>query len=462
MKKTIIASLLLAYISNGGIYAYAATQAGEQAPSSLDLVTHSQEVDSLLENNQAGYSLQPAQSQAGFKAWLPDLMQTFNAQPEVAAQEARRIQAEFSIKAADQASYNPELGVNYQDASDDTYSLAISQTLDWGDKRGAVTRIAQLQVEILLADITLERSQMLASVIQALVDQSQSRKALDFQQQQFASSKRSLDIARQQLQVGDLSSVALQLVQLDVASRAAEYAMAELDSIAADADVLMLLGDKPTAFNGFMGSLSLPISRQIDPQLPALRSAYQQVMLTKLKAEQVKADTSADPSISLSVEREGDENKLGLGLSIPLQFRNNFSDTLAVASQEIAIAEQTYLAQERVLKQQEKKFYLTMPRLTQRYQEWRELVLNSGHKAASGLAQQWRAGDIDTSVYLQSQRQLSSSYLAGLSLETALYTSWLDWMGSSGQLDAYLHAQLPSSSVSNHSGSGQNTSSAKY
>ena len=447
MKKTIIASLLLAYLTAGATSVQAANQDSVAA-------------DSTLNSSEAWLA---QGNQTGFKAWLPDLMQTFNALPEVAAQEARRSQAEFSIRAADQAIYNPELGVSYQNATDDTYTLDLSQTIDWGDKRGAATRIAQLQSEMLLADITLERSQMLASVIQALVEQSQSRKALDFQRRQLASSKRSLDIARQQLQVGDLSSVALQLVQLDVASRAAEYAMAEQDSITADTNVLMLLGESEMAFSGFIGSLSLPsMSRQIDPELPALKSAYQAVMLTKLNAEQVKADTSADPTISLSAEREGEENKVGIGLSIPLQIRNNYSDTLAVASQEIAIAEQTYLAQERVLKQQQKKFYLSMPRLTERYQEWRELVLNSGHEAASGLAQQWRAGDINTSVYLQSQRQLSTSYLIGLSLETALYTSWLDWMGASGQLEAYLNAQLPRLSKTNHSVSGQNTSSAKY
>lgn len=447
MKKTIIASLLLAYLTGGATCVQAANQDSLAAGSRLN----------------SSEAWLPQSSKEGFRAWLPDLMQTFNALPEVAAQAARRTQAQFSIRAAAQAIYNPELGVSYQNATDDTYTLDISQTIDWGDKRGAATRIAQLQAEMLLADIILERSQMLASVIQALVEQSQSRKALNFQRRQLASSKRSLDIAKQQFQVGDLSSVALQLVQLDVASRTAEYAMAEQDSITADTDVLMLLGDSDMAFSGFIGSLSLPsMSTQLDPQLPALKSAYQQVMLTKLNAQQVKADTAADPTISLSAEREGEENKVGIGLSIPLQFRNNYRDTLAVASQEIAIAEQTYLAQARVLKQQQQKFYLSMPRLTERYREWRELVLNSGLEAASGLAQRWRAGDIDTSVYLQSQRQLSTSYLAGLSLETALYTSWLDWMGASGQLEAYLNTQLAISSVTNHSGSGQNASAAKY
>ncbi|WP_076416059.1 TolC family protein [Shewanella sp. UCD-KL12] len=443
MKKTIIASLLLASFTGSFVPVYA-------------------ENSNQLETNSAVNSSESwltAGNQVGFKTWLPSLMQTFNRLPEVAAQEAKRTQAQLSIKAADQAIYNPELGVDYQNADTDTYTLGISQTIDWGDKRGAATRIAQLQAEILLSDITLERSQLLAATIQALVEQSQSRKALEFQQQQLDSAKRSLYIAKQQLQVGDLSSVALQLVQLDVASRAADYAIAEQASIAADANVLMLLGDSKQAFTSFISALALPTSStQVDPELPALKSAYQQVMLTKLNAQQVKADTSVDPTISLSAEREGEENKLGIGVSIPLQIRNNYSDTLAVASQEIAIAEQTYLAQERVLRQQQKKFELSLPRLTKRYQDWRELVLNSGHEAASGLTQQWRAGDIETSVYLQSQRQLSTSYLAGLSLETALYTSWLEWMGVSGQLEAYLQAQLPASAVAD----ARQSASAKY
>ncbi len=73
-------------------------------------------------------------------------------------------------------------------------------------------------------------------------------------------------------------------------------------------------------------------------------------------------------------------------------------------------------------------------------------MFHSGQEAASALGQQWKAGDINTSDYLQSQRQLSSSFLAGLSLETSLYSSWLEWMGASGQLESFLNAQLPADS----------------
>ncbi len=424
MKKTIIASLLMGLLTVPVTTVTAAESTISGAMSQTGLAATTNNLDQ-------------------FSHWLPQVMQRFNSLPEVQAQAARRQQALLSVEAADQAVYNPELGLGYQNASEDTYSLDISQTIDWGDKRGAATRIAQLESEILLSSIELERNQMLAERLQALTNQSQARKALEFQQQQFKIAKAQLDIARQRTDVGDMSSVELQLMQLDVASNAADYALAEQASIVADGEVLVLFGEFDLPFEDFVNALTLQASHiQVSPQLPALKSAYQQVLMAKVATQQAKADSSADPSISLSAEREGEENKFGVGVSIPLQIRNNYSEAIAVANQGVVIAEQTYLAAERGLLQQQKQFSLSLPRLTQRYQDWSELVLSSGSKAASSLSQQWQAGDISTSDYLQSQRQMSGSYLAGLALESALYESWLSWMGASGQLEGYLNSQL--------------------
>lgn len=430
MKKTMIATVLLGYLASNAITSQviaAETDIMAAVPSAR------------LNPSNTGV--------AQFNDWLPEVMLRFNTLPEIQAQSARRQQAELNIQAADKAVYNPELGVNYQandsEESDDTYTLDISQTIDWGDKRGAATRMAQLQSEILLSDMTLERSQMLAERLQALASQAQAKKALQFQQQQFERAKAQLDIARQRMEVGDISTVELQLMQLELANNAADYAIAEQASIAADGAVLGLFGDIELPFSDFLNALSAQASQpEVSPELPALKSAYQQVLIAKVAAKQAKADNAADPTISLSAEREGEDNKVGVGISIPLQFRNNYREVIAVTNEEIAIAEQTYLARERVLLQQQKQFSLSLPRLKQRYQDWRELVLTSAGEAAKSLALQWKTGDINTSDYLQSQRQMSSSYLAGLSLESALYESWLTWMGASGQLESYLNNQL--------------------
>jgi cobalt-zinc-cadmium efflux system outer membrane protein len=430
MKKTIIATLLL------GCWASAVTSPVIAAEADLMAAMPASQISAS--SHQAGQ----------FSDWLPKVMLSFNALPEIQAQSARRQQAQLSVQAADKAVYNPELGMSYQkndsEASDDTYTLDISQTIDWGDKRGVATRMAQLENEILLSDITLERSQMLAERLQALANQAQAQKALQYQKQQFKLAKAQLDIARQRTEVGDLSNVELQLMQLEVASNAAVYALAEQASIAADGAVLGLFGEVNLPFADFLNTLTIQASKvDVSPELPALKSAYQQVLVAKVAAKQAQSDNAADPTISLSAEREGDENKVGVGVSIPLQFRNNYSEVIAVANEGITIAEQTYLAQERVLLQQQKQFTLSLPRLTQHYQDWRELVLTSGLAAAKSLAQQWKTGDINTSDYLQSQRQMSNSYLAGLALESALYENWLTWMGASGQLEYYLNSQLP-------------------
>ncbi|MBS0041260.1 TolC family protein [Shewanella sp. M16] len=383
-----------------------------------------------------------------FGQWLPELLTQFNQLPEVQAQLVRQQQAKLAIQAADRAVYNPELGLNYQNADTDAYSLGLSQTLDWGDKRGVATQRAELEAQILLADIGLERSQMLAERLLALAEQAQSRKALTFAEQQLRFTKAQLNIAEQRLAAGDLSNVELQLIQLEVASNTADYALAEQVALVADGKVIELLGDNNLAFSEFIKEIHFFVAQTkqapaaelstLTSTLPALASAYQQVLLARVNAMQVKADTSADPTISLAAEKEGTDNKLGVGVSIPLQVRNNYSELQAVADKGIAIAEQGYLARERVLTAKQKQFLYALPRLLERYQDWRELVQVSGAKAAKSLSQQWQAGDVSTSEYLQSRRQLAASYLVGLNLETAIYQSWLTWMGESGQLMPFI------------------------
>ncbi|MFB2800611.1 TolC family protein [Shewanella seohaensis] len=433
MNKTIIAQTLFTLMSSlvlvGGQVnsAVAATSALESKVLKDDSIASSVELapDKLL----------APETQASHNQWLPELLKQINQLPEVQAQIARQQQAELAIAAADRAIYNPELGLNYQNADTDTYSLGLSQTLDWGDKRGVATRLAQLEAQILLADIQLERSQMLAERLLALAEQAQSNKALTFAEQQLRFTQAQLNIAEQRFAAGDLSDVELQLLKLELASNTADYALAEQAALVADGKVIELLGVDKLGFREFIPEIGQWVSK-MSPKadLPALTSAHQQVLLAKANAMKVKADTAADPTINLGVEKEGDDNKFGVGVAIPLQVRNNYSELQSVADKGIAIAEQNYLARERVLTAKQAQFTNALPRLLARYQDWRERVEASGSKAAKSLSELWRSGDVSTSEYLQSRRQLAASYLVGLNLETAIYQSWLTWMGDSGQL----------------------------
>ncbi|WP_345858175.1 TolC family protein [Shewanella algae] len=369
-------------------------------------------------------------------AWLEQLMQRMKTLPEFQAQEARIREAQYLAKGADRAIYNPELGLSYQNApEDDTYSLSLSQTIDWGDKRAAASALALTQLMLLESDIAIERSRLYAEVLQALVDQSLAQKKLMFVRAQQNYGEQQLQIARQRAEVGDLSQTELNLMELEQASAISELALAQKALLDADTRILARFGRAELPFGSFADRLELPAT---EVPGPTLTSAGLQLELARLQVNQAKAQAAADPNISLNAEREGSDNKLGIGVSVPLQLRNDYRESIKAAMEAVTAASAQYQSIEMALKQQQQQFNYSLPRLKQSWLDWQQQALVAGRKAAELLGQRWRSGDLSTSDYLTSRRQLASSFQAGLELEAALYQSWLEWMGASGQLPGAL------------------------
>ena len=369
-------------------------------------------------------------------AWLEQLMQRMRTLPEFQAQEARIREAQYLAKGADRAIYNPELGLSYQNApEDDTYSLSLSQTIDWGDKRAAASALALTQLMLLESDIAIERSRLYAEVLQALVDQSLAQKKLMFVRAQQNYGEQQLQIARQRAEVGDLSQAELNLMELEQASAISELALAQKALLDADTRILARFGRAELPFGSFADRLELPAT---EAPVPALVSAGLQLELARLQVNQAKAQAAADPNLSLNAEREGSDNKLGIGISVPLQLRNDYSESIKAAMEAVTAASAQYQSVEMALKQQALQFNYSLPRLKQSWLDWQQQALVAGRQAAELLGQRWRSGDLSTSDYLTSRRQLASSFQAGLELEAALYQSWLEWMGASGQLPGAL------------------------
>ncbi|MCF1428313.1 MAG: TolC family protein [Shewanella sp.] len=401
--------------------------------------------DSLLSAGQITPQSQ-AQSKLETANWAASLLGQIEQLPEMAAQQARARQLGFALGAASRAVYNPELGLSYVSGQEDTYGIALSQTIDWGDKSGTTRNQALLAQQIAQLEMGLEHSRLLGEGLLALIEQQARNKELAFARQQLEYAGTQLEIARQRVMAGDISRAALELMSMELAGNSADYAMAEQAALAADIRVMSLLGidslggadvsGEQPLFTDLLAFISTEGFATVDMQLPALSLAYKQVQLAKAAAAAARSDNSIDPTISLSAERDGDDNKFGVGLSLPLQVRNNFRGVNAAADEAIAVAEQLYLARERQLKQQHQQFLMSVPRLMERYRDWQQLAYSAGSQAASSLGQQWQLGDISTSDYLQSRRQLSANYLVGLQLESVIYQNWIEWLAASGQLVA--------------------------
>ncbi|HHO60057.1 MAG TPA: TolC family protein, partial [Thiotrichales bacterium] len=77
-----------------------------------------------------------ASNQRVLKRWLGQNVETH---PAVRAARASLDAASYQMVAADKALYNPELELDAENAETRVRSIGLSQTIDWGDTRGART-----------------------------------------------------------------------------------------------------------------------------------------------------------------------------------------------------------------------------------------------------------------------------------------------------------------------------------
>jgi len=117
--------------------------------------------------------------------------------------------------AADRPLYNPELDVEYEDAGDvTTKTLGLSQSIDWGDKREARTRVAALERERAAAELAGIRQELTAELLNALADYLAAAELVGLAEQRSNLMKRFLELTQQRRQAGDLGQVALDLARL--------------------------------------------------------------------------------------------------------------------------------------------------------------------------------------------------------------------------------------------------------
>lgn len=375
--------------------------------------------------------------------WLAQLQQQIAVLPEYQAQEARLQAVAAATTGADKPLYNPELALSYLNGDDNSYSMALSQTIDWHDKGAAAAAFARQEQAIAVSDVALQRSHLYGEVLQQLVARLLAQKALNFADTRVTLGEQQLAIAAQRLHAGELSQVEWQMLRLEQANTVAERVLAEQQLTDAETALLGRFGQQKLAFTAFIDRLR-PQDAPVAPRLPAMQRAFMQYGLAQLGVAQARAQSGADPSVSLTAEREGQDNKLGIGISVPLQLRNDYRDSITAAMAQVSAAEADYQAQERALNQQQQQFDYRLPKLLQSWQQWQALVADASNEAAELLDQRWRNGDLSSSDYLLSRRQLVESFQAGIRLEQAIYQQWLSWMAASGQLPMAL-AQLQSS-----------------
>ena len=366
------------------------------------------------------------------------------------AAQAERDSVISANSASDNAIYNPEFEIDSEKTNIRTTTYGLSQTIDWGDQRGAKTSIAKHQLDAAQSIFQQKRQQLIHDLLFSAKDFHNKSRLAALSTQRLKVMQDFYHLAKQKHIAGDLDQVELDLAQLAYSESVLKNAQVITSKILAEQAYIALYGSdlkseqqKLTALTINFDEVALP--SDLDAfllTLPQMRVVQANVAANKMAIELRKSESSADPTIAIRSGKEDQESLVGISLSIPLNFRNNYRAEIDIARKKYLQAEQLSLQAWRDLRRDittQTRHYQLM---REAWVQWQQSGQKSMNRQLKLLKQLWRAGDLSTTDYLVQIKQNLDTQSAGIELQTTLWASWLTWLDSTAQIEAWLQLNL--------------------
>ncbi len=374
------------------------------------------------------------------------IQQVLPLHPRFTAAQAELDSVKASLNAAEKAIYNPELELDTEETNINTSTIGLSQTIDWGDQRGAKTQIATSLLDAALANFQSERQLLVRDLLMALSDYQNKTRLADLSNQRLKLMKDFYSVARQKHAAGDINQVELDLAQLAYSETVLNNAQILAEQVNAEQSFYAIYGisstaDKPLLPNLTVDFQKIEIPAELDVfvmTLPQMLRVRANVAATKNTIGLRESESSADPTIAIRGGKEDTESLAGLTLTIPLNIRNNFSAEIEAARKDYLQAE--YLAQlaYRNLRgdvtSRTRQYQLTR----KAWKQWLATGKVSMNRQLKLLKRLWQAGDLSTTDYLVQIKQNLDTHSAGIELQTTLWSSWLNWLDVTAQIESWL------------------------
>ena len=376
---------------------------------------------------------------------LRALMESFLAEhPAAQAAQADLERAEAEARALGQALYNPELEFEYEDATDITKSVGVSQTLDWNGKRRVRDRASGESMRAASAALAAARQELLAELLEKLSGVKVTADVARLSKRRVVLLNEFVTLAKRRYAAGDVGQSDVDLAHLALSE--ASMQSATLLSDAAEAESRLAALFQPATFTWPpLPVLPLDVSAFDNKALlerhPVLRRAAAEAAAAKANVSIAQRDSRPDPTLGLHGGREDDDTLVRLTVSIPLFVRNTYRAEVDAANAEALRAQQVYRSKLRRARGE-------LQAAAKRYQATRSALHdweNSGQHRLRGrialLKQLWEAGEVGTIDYLVQLQQTLDTQIAATTLRAAVWEAWIRWLSASGQIEYWLGTQ---------------------
>ncbi len=374
------------------------------------------------------------------------IQQVLPTHPRFTAAAARLDSVKANLSAAEKAIYNPELELDTEETNINTSYIGLSQTIDWGDQRGAKTQIATNRLDAAMAVFQTERQLLIRDLLTSLSNYQNKTRLADLSNQRLKLMKEFYSLAKRKHRAGDINQVELDLAQLAYNETVLKNAQVLSEQVIAEQSFYALYGISSTTSKPVLPELSVDFQKVQLPAnldvfvmtLPQMRIVRANVEASKSTIALRESESSADPTISIRGGKEDQESLAGLTLTIPLNIRNNFSA-------EIESARKEYLQAEQLAQMAYRNLRSNITSRTRQYQltqaAWKQWLATgkvSMNRQLKLLKRLWQAGDLSTTDYLVQIKQNLDTHSAGIELQSTLWSSWLNWLDATAQIESWL------------------------
>ncbi|MCV4264090.1 TolC family protein [Pseudomonas capsici] len=274
---------------------------------------------------------------------LSDALDTaFSMNPDLAA--ARR-EIDIALGERQQAGLipNPELSWEMEDTrkATSTTTIAISQALELGGKRGARVDVASRAQDVAALELEQRGNALRSEVTQAFYAALRAQAGLDLALESQALAERGLKVAEGRIQAGKSSPVEATRAQVQLAETRLQVRQAQIAKSAAWRELSQIMGQSQTSFERLHSPNLSPGKAPHGPtllneikQTAELRLAETRIALGEAQLGSQKAQRIPDLTVSVGSQysREDRERVNVVGFSVPIPlFDRNQGNVLAAA-----------------------------------------------------------------------------------------------------------------------------------
>jgi len=376
------------------------------------------------------------------KQWANWVLSQVRSLPSIKAKGLEISVADEQRNAMRQPLYNPELSISYTNKDDDEYSLAVSQTIDWYDKRLASSSLGQVNYELTTINKQLVMEKKLAEALFAYVDYSTEKQLLGVtKQQEVILNKISADI-KIRAELGDVGAIDAEMAYLSLSQNLQQISLREIRYRKSIASLEEKLNSQEIPFEPGLSIWNNRIAETEFEQylIQGLKTQVAQKQLNQSQALSKMAllNKKSNPTFGLGAGREGSENTLSLEFSIPLNVRNSFSAEYRASLKKITQSELELAEEKRLLEKQIRPSFDNYIELRKRVSKWKKLTNERVKGSKKIITKLWQGGDMTTSDYLFSLQQRSDSLISNIELTAEMQKAWIEWLVLTSQVESWM------------------------